>query len=215
MLKKILSKIKCMSTRPKKEIHKKPEIASNVRINGRLDTVNPQLIKIGEGTIIGRGSQIITHCPVKSGPVKIGKYVFVGFGAIILPNIKIGDYALIGAGSVVTKDVEPYQIVAGNPAKRIKTRPQHSVNEHISAIKKGHHIGHIQNKLGIWMRMVDDPTIQLCINFNEDGWCDMDLFPSVSCPCSSYNDKEYIFPGRKPAQLQLTDLEMVELDIQK
>ena len=41
----------------------------------------------------------------------------IGAGAVILPGISIGDSAIIGAGSVVTKDVEPYTIVAGNPAK--------------------------------------------------------------------------------------------------
>lgn len=46
--------------------------------------------------------------------------VWVGAGAIILNGITIGEGAVVGAGSVVTKDVEPYTIVAGNPAKKIK-----------------------------------------------------------------------------------------------
>ena len=48
--------------------------------------------------------------------------VWVGFGSIILSDIKIGRGAIIAAGSVITKDVEPYSIVAGNPAKHIKSR---------------------------------------------------------------------------------------------
>ncbi len=48
--------------------------------------------------------------------------VWVGARAIILPGIKIGTGSVIGAGSVVTKDVEAYSIVAGNPAKFIKSR---------------------------------------------------------------------------------------------
>ena len=128
---------------PRKTGSKKAKIASKVRLNGRLDTVNPHLIEIGEGSIIGHGSQIITHCPVDPGPVRIGEYVFVGYGAIILPNTSIGDYALIGAGSVVTKDVETRQMVAGNPAKPIGTRPQHSIDEHIQAIEEGRSIGEI------------------------------------------------------------------------
>lgn len=46
--------------------------------------------------------------------------VWIGAGAIILNGITIGKGAIVGAGSIVTKDVEPYTIVAGNPAKKIK-----------------------------------------------------------------------------------------------
>lgn len=52
----------------------------------------------------------------------IGNDVWIGINAIILKGVKIGDGAVIGAGTVVTKDVEPYVIVAGNPAKIIKHR---------------------------------------------------------------------------------------------
>lgn len=48
--------------------------------------------------------------------------VWIGYGAIILSGIKIGRGAIIAAGSVVTKDVLPYSIVAGNPAKLITYR---------------------------------------------------------------------------------------------
>ncbi|CAG8493775.1 7046_t:CDS:2 [Paraglomus occultum] len=53
-------------------------------------------------------------------PIKIGNDVWIGGGAIILPGITIGDGATVGAGSVVTKNVKPYTVVAGNPAKFIK-----------------------------------------------------------------------------------------------
>lgn len=52
----------------------------------------------------------------------IGNDVWVGYGALILAGVKIGDGAIIGAGSVVTKDVEPYAIVAGCPARVIRFR---------------------------------------------------------------------------------------------
>jgi virginiamycin A acetyltransferase len=54
--------------------------------------------------------------------VKIGNDVFFGANAIILPGVTIGDGAIIGAGAVVTKDVPPYAIVAGVPAKVLKYR---------------------------------------------------------------------------------------------
>lgn len=56
------------------------------------------------------------------GDITIGHDVWVGDKAIIMSGITIGNGAVIGAGSIVTKDVEPYQIVAGNPAKPIRHR---------------------------------------------------------------------------------------------
>lgn len=56
------------------------------------------------------------------GDTVIGNDVWIGFEAVIMPGVKIGDGAIIGAKSVVTKNVEPYSIVAGNPAKEIKKR---------------------------------------------------------------------------------------------
>ncbi|MDO4465983.1 MAG: acyltransferase [Bacillota bacterium] len=55
-------------------------------------------------------------------PVVIGNDVWIGARVIILPGVHIGDGCVIGAGSVVTKDVEPYSIVGGNPAKVLKKR---------------------------------------------------------------------------------------------
>ena len=56
------------------------------------------------------------------GKVIIGNDVWIGNNAIIMYNLIIGDGAVIGAGAIVTKDVEPYTIVAGVPAKAIKMR---------------------------------------------------------------------------------------------
>lgn len=58
----------------------------------------------------------------KTSPVEIGNYVFIGPRAIILPGVKIGEGAVIAAGAVVTKDVEPFTVVGGVPAKLIKER---------------------------------------------------------------------------------------------
>ncbi len=58
---------------------------------------------------------------ISRGPVIIGKNVWVGDKVTILPGLTIGDGAVIGANSVVTKDVPSYCIVAGNPARIIKT----------------------------------------------------------------------------------------------
>ncbi len=54
--------------------------------------------------------------------VTIGNDVWIGHGAVIMPGVKISDGAVIGANAVVTKDVAAYHIVAGNPARLLRTR---------------------------------------------------------------------------------------------
>lgn len=56
------------------------------------------------------------------GSIRVCDDVWIGYGAIILSGVTIGQGAVVAAGSVVTKDVEPYSIVGGNPAKLIKYR---------------------------------------------------------------------------------------------
>ncbi|RWD71652.1 CatB-related O-acetyltransferase [Mesorhizobium sp.] len=69
------------------------------------------------------------------GPIKVGNDVWIGSRAIILSGVTIGDGAVVGAGSVVTKDVAPYAIVAGNPAKRIRQRFTPDIVDGLLAIK--------------------------------------------------------------------------------
>ena len=53
--------------------------------------------------------------------VKIGKYCWIGFGAVIMPGVELGDYTIVGAGAIVTKNfTDGYCVIAGNPAKIIK-----------------------------------------------------------------------------------------------
>ncbi|MDF2815771.1 MAG: acetyltransferase [Paenibacillus sp.] len=58
----------------------------------------------------------------RSHKVSIGNDVWIGHGATIMPGVTIGTGAVVGSGAVVTKDVEPYMVVAGVPAKPIKER---------------------------------------------------------------------------------------------
>ena len=55
-------------------------------------------------------------------PITIKDNVWVATGAIVLPGVTIGEGAVVAAGAVVTKDVEPWTVVGGNPAKMIKKR---------------------------------------------------------------------------------------------
>lgn len=59
--------------------------------------------------------------PLK-GDTVVGNDVWIGQNSTILPGVHIGDGAIIGLNSVVSKDVEPYTIVAGNPARFIRKR---------------------------------------------------------------------------------------------
>jgi len=64
--------------------------------------------------------------------------VWVGYGSTILSGIRIGTGSIIAAGSVVTKDVEPYSIYAGSPAKKVKNRfdSENELLEHIALYRK-------------------------------------------------------------------------------
>lgn len=90
-----------------------------------LDVVG---IEVGDGCQVGPAVQVLTadhpRDPVlrrqglESGrPVRIGRNVWIGGGAILLPGVTVGDDAIIGAGSVVTRDVASGATVAGNPAR--------------------------------------------------------------------------------------------------
>ncbi len=87
------------------------------------------LITIGDEAVVTDGVRIVAHdASIKHwlgysrvGRVDIGRRVYVGVGAILLPGVRIGDEAIVGAGSVVTRDVEPKTVVAGNPAVQIAT----------------------------------------------------------------------------------------------
>ena len=58
-------------------------------------------------------------------PTRVRRRASIGSGAVILPGVTIGEGAMVGAGSVVTKDVAPRAVVAGNPARLIRTLQPH------------------------------------------------------------------------------------------
>jgi phosphonate metabolism protein (transferase hexapeptide repeat family) len=66
--------------------------------------------------------------------VVIGHDVWIGHGAIILPGRRVGDGAVVAAGAIVTKDVPPYAIVAGNPARVIRQRFPDQVAERLQRL---------------------------------------------------------------------------------
>ena len=65
-------------------------------------------------------SRIADYVNSKKGKITIGKDAWIGAGAVILPDVQVGEGAVVGANSVVTRDVPPYTVVGGIPAKKIK-----------------------------------------------------------------------------------------------
>ena len=107
-----------------------------IETNVGLDKIYPKGIHIGEHTLVGGGSTILSHEHIFVKPdgsyyvtdTYIGKNCFIGVRSIICPGVKIGDECVIGAGSVVTKDIPSNSMAVGVPAKVIKTGI--SMNDH-------------------------------------------------------------------------------------
>lgn len=127
-------------------------LGKNVVVYNGFDIREPYNIEVGDGTIIGDGcildarneikfgknvnvstgvwiwtEQHDYQCPYfrcnnKGGKVNIEDHVWISCRTIILPGVTIGEGAVIAAGSVITKDVEPYSVYAGIPAKKIGNR---------------------------------------------------------------------------------------------
>lgn len=115
--------------------HKKLSIGSNVTLNEGVHLNAAGGIKIGNWVRIAHGASLISedHAfddlskPIAKqgalyGPITIEDDVWIGAGVKILKGITIGRGAIIGAGSVVTKDVPPFAIAVGVPAKVLRYR---------------------------------------------------------------------------------------------
>jgi len=104
------------------------------------------------------------HVLVSPDPVNIGNDVWIGSAAILLSGISVGDGAVVGAGSVVTKDVPPYAIVAGNPAKLIRYRFDNETIKKIMEIK--------------WWNFTDEQLLRMGKCFNQPN-CFFKMMKSI------------------------------------
>ncbi len=121
----------------------------------------PWLITIGNNVFITGEVQFITHdggtLPFRkdepdlewTAPIKVGNDVFIGYRATIMPGVTIGDRCIIGACAVVTRSVPSNSVVAGNPAKVIKT-----ADEYLAGLqRKSLHVGHLDaQKKAAWLK---------------------------------------------------------------
>ncbi len=110
-------------------------IGNRAAINAFCKIFGHGSVEIGEDTQLGPGALVTTTdhnydnaLEVRFKPVVIGKAVWIGANVTVLPGVTIGDHSVIGAGAVVTKDIPPYSVAVGIPAKVIRTAviPSHS-----------------------------------------------------------------------------------------
>lgn len=96
-----------------------------------MDSIYPEDIEIGDNCTITKGVVLLTHFydtkilsehAYYRGSIKIGNNCYIGMNTIFSKSVTVGNGAVIGAGSVVTKDIPPYEVWAGVPAKCISKR---------------------------------------------------------------------------------------------
>jgi virginiamycin A acetyltransferase len=106
------------------------QIGANVAIHATNHPISYMTTYINSNLFKG---ELKKNCNEKE--VKIGNDVWIGHSVIIVGNVTVGDGAILAAGSVVTKNVDPYSIVAGNPAKLIRKRFKDSIILELQELK--------------------------------------------------------------------------------
>ena len=108
----------------------------------RLNPGNHPMWRATQSHLVYRASRYFAGVPAgaaffglrRSFPGTVGHDVWIGHGAIVLPGRTIGTGAVVAAGAVVTKDVAPYQIVAGVPARMVRDRFPPQIAERLQAL---------------------------------------------------------------------------------
>ena len=92
-------------------------------LSAKFDRTFPPGVHVGAHSYIAFETRILTHDRTRGLYLhtRIGENCFIGGRSLILPGVEIGDNCVVGAGSVVTKSVPPRSVVAGNPAKVLRS----------------------------------------------------------------------------------------------
>lgn len=110
----------------------------------------PYLVTLGDNVFISLAAQFICHdggvLPFRrqepmldlAAPITVGDNTFIGAGAVILKGVNIGRNCIVGAFAVVTRDVPDNHIVAGNPAKFVKTTEEYLNSARRNSLNIGH-----------------------------------------------------------------------------
>ena len=121
--------------RPWPAVHPSAVIADSAELGAGIQVIGGVVINpfaaIGVDVILNTGCTVDHDCQVGDhaflgpgvhlgGAVEVGKMAFLGLGAVVLPGVKVGEGAVVGAGAVVTKDVEPWTMVVGVPARCVR-----------------------------------------------------------------------------------------------
>tara|TARA_R110002049_G_scaffold190301_1_gene358950 strand:+ start:5488 stop:5934 length:447 start_codon:yes stop_codon:yes gene_type:complete len=128
-------------------------MGNNVHIYGNplgMFSTEPWIITLGNNVHITREVLFITHDGGTllyrdkvpdleiTAPIQVGNDVYIGVRSIILPGVTIGDNCVIGAGSIVTRDVPSNSVVAGVPAKIVKSADDYLDKLKLNSLKLGH-----------------------------------------------------------------------------
>jgi acetyltransferase-like isoleucine patch superfamily enzyme len=110
-------------------------LGDNVYIGGFAQLHAIHHMRIGDGCVLSeyvyvsdnahgldpRGGPIMRQPLESRGPVTIGRNVFIGYGCVVMHGVTLGDHCVVGAGSVVTRSFPAYSMIAGSPARLVKT----------------------------------------------------------------------------------------------
>ena len=105
-------------------------VGDNSWVDGDVSLYSVDVVRIGSNTVISEGAFVCTAehdisseaFGLKSAPVAVGDCAWICARSVILPGASVGEGAVVAAGAVVTRNVEPWTVVGGNPAKFIKKR---------------------------------------------------------------------------------------------
>jgi acetyltransferase-like isoleucine patch superfamily enzyme len=105
-------------------------VAADTTINRDVTLDGRGRLDIGRHVSISEGVKILTaghdidaaDFRLTLAPVRVRDWVWIGANALVMPGVTLGEGAVVGAGSVVTRDVAPYTVVAGSPARFVRSR---------------------------------------------------------------------------------------------